>query len=142
MGIAVGQVTQLGIDSASPVTVRQDFLHCDIGADEMFIDANGLKGTLSPNIARVRQGPRRVHGTLSMQPNVLEMQQILPWILGTNVSGTTYALADTAQTRYVAVDRAGGTNQALYDSVAVNRATFHSAEFQPLTVDMDLLGFD
>lgn len=142
MGIGVGQVSQLGIDSATPVTVRQDFLHCDIGADETFIDANGLKGTLSPHIARVRQGPRRIHGSLSMQPNVLEMQQILPWILGTAVSGTTYALADTALSRYVEVDRAGSSNKASYDSVAVNRATFHGGEFQPLGVDLDLLGVD
>ena len=140
MTAAIGQLSKIGIDTASPVTVRQDFQSSGLDIDETFVDGNGLRGTLSPDISRVRTGSYRLHGGLSMQPNVLEMQQMLPWILGTDVSGTTYALADTAKTRYVALEFNTTTDLWTSTSVAVMSATFHAEQFSSLNLDMDLLG--
>lgn len=144
MAAAAGMLTKLGIDSANPVTKRFDFVRESLACREEFIDGNGLRGTLSHSIERVRQGRRRITGQLIMQPNAVEMALLLPWILGTAGAGSptvTYALSDSTLTRYVAIDRNAG-NLFTYDTVAVNRAVFRSAEGQPLEVELDLIGKD
>ena len=145
MTAARGMLTQLGIDSASPVTKRFDFVSEDIIADEVFIDGNGLRGTLEHNSDRVRQGPRRIHGPLRLQPNAVEWALLLPWILGTAGSGSptvTFALNDSLLTRFVAIDRNDGAGLFTYDTVAVNRAIIRGAEGGILSLDLDLVGKD
>lgn len=145
MAGAVGTFTQLGIDSASPVTKRFDFVRGNIGVhSEEFPDGNGLRGTLERNIERVRAGIRRVQGQIVFQPNAVETSLLLPWILGTAGSGSptaTYALADTALTRYVAVDRNAG-NLATFDTVAVDTCTITGSEGRQLEFALDLVGVD
>lgn len=144
MTAAIGTLTRLGIDTASPVTKRFDYQREDLKLREEFKDGNGLRGTLSPKIERVRPGIRRVSGPIVFQPNAVELALLLPWILGTNGVGSptaTYALADTAQTRFVAIDRNAG-NLATYDTVAVDTATFRASQGEPLEVELDLVGKD
>jgi hypothetical protein len=136
---AVGTLAQFGTGTTSTITSRYDFLSSSFDIDETFIDGNGLRGTLSPDISRVRTGPYRVHGTVSMQPNVAELKLLLPWILGTLVSGSTYALADTFLSRWVGLDFNAGDFWTA-TGVAVNRATFHADQFSSLNLDLELLG--
>lgn len=144
MAVAVGTLGQLGIDTASPVTKRFDFISSSLSLDEEFRDTNGLRGTLSHDISRVRQSLRRVSGTIELQPNAVELSLLLPWILGANGTGSptvTYALADSLQTRYVAMDVNAG-NQFTYSGVVVNRATFRAAQGEPLALSLDVIGVD
>lgn len=135
-------VSQLGIDSANPVTKRFDFKSCGIGVNEEFIDTSGNRGTRSRGIERVRGGLQRVAGTISLQPTAVEWSYLLPWILGANASGTTYALADALQSRYVTVDKSDGTNGKVmtYDHCLVNRATIRGQQGQPLDLELDVVG--
>ena len=135
----IGTLSQLGIDTATPVTKRFDFLDSNFDIDETIIDGNGLRGTLSPDISRLRMGIYHLHGPITFEPNRVELQNLLPWILGTNVSGTTYALADTAQTRYCALDFNDG-DLWTGTGVAVNRATFRAEQNGPLNLELALLG--
>jgi hypothetical protein len=140
MAAAQGMLSQLGISASDPVDARFDFQRESLKCIEEFLDGNGLRGTLEHDISRVRRGTRRIAGQIVMQPNAAELALLLPWILGANASGTTYALANTQQTRYVTVDRV--TKVYTYSSVAVNRATFRAGQGEPLQVILDLVGID
>lgn len=135
-----GYASQLGIDDADPVTKRFDFHREGLVLDEMFKDTNGLRGTRSHDISRIRAANRRCGGPISLQPSAVELALLLPWILGANASGTTYALADTLPTRYVTIDRV--IKVFKYTGVVVNRATFRASEGEPLSLDLDLVGID
>lgn len=137
-------ITQLGISSNNPVDARFDFRRANIGLVEEHLNTNGIRGTRSPNVARVRQGIRRVQGQLSLQPTAVELAALLPWILGANASGTTYALANVLQKRYVTVARDDGTDGKVftYDNVAVSRAVFRGQQGMPIDLELDLVGVD
>jgi hypothetical protein len=134
---------QLGIDTANPITVRYDFQRENLVCDENFIDTNGLRGTRSRDISRVRQGNRKVHGQIVFQPTTLELSTLLPWILGGTPTGSgtvTYPLADALTSRYVNVDRV--EKRFTYSGVVVNKATFRGSEGNPLELTLDLVGVD
>jgi hypothetical protein len=140
MSAAEGMLTQLGIGASDPVDARFDFQRESLACREEFLDGNGLRGTLEHDISRVRRNMRRIGGQLVLQPNAAELALLLPWILGANASGTTYALADTQQTRVVTVDRI--TKVYTYTGCVVNRATFRASQGEPLQLMLDLIGID
>src|SRR5215510_8813269 len=105
MAAAQGVFTQLAIGSSLALTNRFDFQRGSIGKRQVLLNGNGLRGTLEEDISRIRTNFYRVNGSITFQPNAAELALLLPWILGTNASGTTYALADTTQTRYVQTDQ-------------------------------------
>jgi hypothetical protein len=135
-----GYVSQLGIGTTSTVDQRLDYLSESLACQEEFPDTGGLRGTRSHAVERVRAGIRRVAGTITLQPTAVELSYLLPWILGANASGTTYALADALQSRYVSVDR--GAKVFLYDAVWVDSATFRATQGSPLSVTLNLVGSD
>jgi hypothetical protein len=137
-------ISKLGISSSNPVDTRYDFRSCSLGLQEEFVDGNGLRGTRSPSIERVRQGIRRVTGQIRMQPNAAEWAGLLPWILGANPSGTTYALADRLQKRYVTVDLSDDTDGKVmtYDNCAVSRARIIGRTGQPIDLELEIVGVD
>lgn len=135
--------SQLGIDSANPVTVRFDFDSGDIQTAEAHVDTSGIRGTRSRPIERVRGGLRHVHGTIKLQPTTVEWAALLPWILGGTPTGSpsvTYPLAETLPTRFVTVDR--GPHVFTYSGCVVNRATVHCSQGSPLQLDLDICGVD
>ncbi len=140
MASAQGYASQLGISASNPVDVRYDFQSENVVTDEQFIDTSGLRGTRSRVIERVRQGNRRVGGQIRMQPTAVELAALLPWILGANASGTTFALADALQTRYLTVDRI--SKVFTYNGCVVDRATFRGGRGEPLDVTLDVVGLD
>lgn len=135
-----GWAGQLGVSASNPVDARFDFQSESLALDENFVDTNGLRGTRARAIERLRQGNRAVSGQIRLQPTAVELAALLPWILGANASGTTFALADTLQTRYVSVDRS--LKVFTYDTVAVDRATFRASQGEPLELTLDVVGKD
>ncbi len=138
-----GFATKLGIDTANPVTKRFDFQSEGLKLTEEFKDTNGLRGTRSRSVERVRAGLRRPEGPLSLQPNSLEMTYLLAWILGGSPSGSgtvTYPLGDSLSTRYITIDR--GAKVYTYSGCVVDRATFKSSQGEPLSLELEIVGVD
>lgn len=135
---STGFQSSLGIDTANPITLGFDFESETFGMEEEIVDTSGLRGSRSHRSERTRQGLQRVGGGLELFPSREDLQLLLPWFLGTDVSGTTYALADTVQSRYITIDR----KQAVYtyDGCCVNRVTFSGSEGQPIKVSIDCIG--
>lgn len=65
--------SQLGIDTANPITKAFDFLSCTLGVDEEITRADGMTGTRSRHGERTRPSIRRVGGVIEMNPNPIEL---------------------------------------------------------------------
>lgn len=140
---AQGYDALLGIDSSNPTTVAFEFLSESLGKTGSIIDTAGLRGTRSHVSERTRAGIYQVGGSITMTPTPEEWAYLLPWILGTNASGTTYALAETLQTRYVQkrIMSGGGTKSvATYAGCVIGRATIESSEGSPVQLTLDIVG--
>ena len=140
MTAAMGYHAQLEISASNPVDTRFDFISESLGVDENFIDTNGLRGTRDRSIERVRQGIRHIGGQIRLQPTAVELAALLPWILGANASGTTYAIADTLQSRYVTVDRV--SKVMTYNGCVIDRCTIRGSQGEPLDITLDVCGLD
>lgn len=141
--VAIGQLSRLGLAaSSSPATIQLDFLRESLQLAEEFLDGNGLRGTLEHDNSRNRPGIQRIGGQISLQPNAVELSEILQWILGGAPTGSptvSYPVADTLITKYVAIDRNDGNAIFNYTGVAVDRATFHANTGNILGVDLDVI---
>lgn len=111
-----------------------------LGAQETFTNTKGIRGTRQAAAARTRRTRRMTQGTLQTSPTALELDALLPWILGTNEAANLFALAETVPARYAKVYRDG--TKHLYDGLKVNRATFSCAENQPLSLAIEVMGVD
>lgn len=138
MAPSQGVFTQLGISATVPVSNRFDFKSGSIRKIQTLINGNGLRGTLEEDISRVRTGPYRVNGAISFEPNAAELALLLPWILGANASGTTYALADTLQSRFITTDQV--VKVPTHAGCGVDRAVFRATKGQPLGLQVDVVG--
>lgn len=140
MSAAMGNITQLAIGDADPVTQRLDFQFCDFGITQEMPDWSGMRGTRSRGTERVRESFKRLTGQLRMYPTAVELSYILGWIMGGTVSGTSYPLGDTLPEKYVTVDRK--TKVFTSNGVKVSKARFDCRQGQALQVTMDLVGKD
>ena len=143
MAAALGTLGRLGIGSASPVTYGLDFKSEAFRLQQETINGNGVRGSRSHTLERVRAGLQRIGGAISLEPSAQDYAQLLPWILGSAavvVSGTNrrYDINDALITQYLTVDR----NAAVfsYTLAAVNQATFSAEQGEMLGVDLDLVG--
>jgi hypothetical protein len=139
-----GYQGQLGIDTVAIPTVRFDYQREDLALDETFIDTNGLRGTRSRSVERERQGNRRVHGPLKLQPTAVELDLLLPWILYGATSGSapvTYPLADAAPAgRYVTIDR--GSKVPTYSGCQIDVCKITGRQGEPMEFALDVVGQD
>lgn len=141
-----GTTTKLGIDSASPVTKRFNFMSDGVVLTEEHVQTAGNFGSRSEPSERVRTGLKRVAGAIVLQPNPVELNNLLEWIMGgtplvgTPAGKTTFPLADTLPTRFITSDR--GSKVLTYDTCAVAKATFRSTQGGPLSLTIDVIGKD
>lgn len=140
MTAAVGVLARLGIGASSPVTNPLAFLNESLALEETMIDTAGLVGSRSHPLGRVRQGTRKVHGSITLHPTMTEWAYLLQWILGGAPSAGVYPLAESLIPQYVTVDRV--QKVFTYSGVYVSRATIRGAAGEPLQVTLDLLGID
>lgn len=133
----------MGIDTVNPITVAFDFQSEQLVCEEEFLDTNGVRGTRSRAVERNRQGNRRIHGPIELQPTTVELSNLLAWCLGGTPSGSptvTYPLGDTLSTRYVTVDRVAKV--FTYNGVAVDNLTITGSQGQPMKFHLDCVGQD
>lgn len=141
MAPALGYAAKLALGTTSAVDQPLDFLNESVQLQENFLDPAGLRGTRSHASERVRRNTRLVQGGVTMTPTPLELDRILPWILGGTKQGdNTITVAETVPDRYVSIDRIAKV--FLYSGVKVNSATFSASQGGFLTVSLNLAGID
>lgn len=140
MSAVMGHQAQLGMGASAPVSEAYEFLRESLGLLEELVDSHGLRGTRSHAAEAVRQGVRRVGGSIAMNPTVAQLSTLLPRILGASASGNTYALAETLPSFVVSVDRVAKVFS--YSGCKVQRALFRGAAGEPLELTLELLGID
>lgn len=140
MAAAQGFAALLGIGATSTVDKPLEFLSESLALDEELVDSNGIRGTRSHISEVVRQGIRRVGGNITLCPHPTELAALLPYILGANASGTTFALAETLQSFYASVDRV--LKVFTYSGCVVSKAVFSGSAGQPLNLSLEIVGID
>lgn len=140
MASALGVKSKLMIGATSTVDIPLEYTGGGIKLQENFVDTGGIRGTVSHTSERVRRGTRMVTGNFTMTPNAVELDSLLPWILGTAESADAFALSDVNLSRYVSIDRE--TKVFVYDGCVVSSATFSASEGGPLTLSLSLMGID
>jgi hypothetical protein len=75
-----------------------------------------------------------------MNPNAAELALLLPWILGADASGTTYALGEWLQSFTTTIKKDNSTDGKVftYNGCRVARAVFSAEQGGPLTLQMDI----
>jgi len=135
---AVGFAAKFAIGTADPVDQPLEFLSESLRKTGTVLDTGGIRGTRSHDAARTRNGTYTVAGTVTLNPSPLELDDLLPWILGTNEAADVFALADLLQSRFIQFDRV--TKVFKYAGVYVNRATFRASEGGFVELSLDLIG--
>lgn len=138
MGLSASVFAQLGISASNPVNVGYDMLRETVGKRGTVHEHDGMRGTRSRNGGRTRAGIYAVGGSLFLRPTPEELATLLPWILGADASGTTFALAETIPERYVSIDRVAKVHT--YDGCKVARAIFTGGEGSPLDLEIQIVG--
>lgn len=140
MAAAIGAQAKLGLGSTSTVNQPLEFISENIALTENFLGGEGIVGSRSDPSERTARGTRMVQGAIVCRPTPLELDYLLPKILGTAKSGDLIALAETLPDFYIAVDRV--TKVPVYGTCTVASATFQASEGGPLTVTMNVMGQD
>lgn len=137
MAAAIGTLGKLGIDSVSPVTKMFDFRSEALARKDDSVNGNGVRGTRSHHINRVRAGLQKISGNIALQPNAYDLSLLLPWILCGTTVGNWHKLGEAAATRYVSIDRHAKVFN--YATVGVGKATFKADQGALLDCDLDLV---
>lgn len=140
MAASQGAQAKLGFGTTSTVDQAYDFKSENLVCNEDFYDPDGIVGTREHASERVRRNIRSIGGAITLEPNSIELANLLPWILGANASGTTFSLAETLPARYISIDRVAKV--MVYDGCYCNRATFSASEGGPLSLTVEVIGTD
>lgn len=141
MAESVQVFDKLWISADDTTYTALEFLEgSSLGAQESFLDTNGIRGTRQHAAGRVRRTQRSTGGTLQFAPVASELDILLPWLLGANESTDVFALAETVPARYIKTSRDG--TKHLYDGLKVNTGTFSAAEGGPLGLTLNVVGVD
>ena len=101
-------------------------------------NTNGMRGTRSRTKDRRRILSESIGGQLVLNPTPVELDTILPLILGAAEVTNTFDLADTLPSFGLLLDRI--TARFVYTEMVVNRATFAGSQGGFITLTLDLLG--
>jgi hypothetical protein len=137
----MGVQIKLGMDPASTTpTEEYECTLTGLAANEQLVDAAGLRGTRIHASERVRQGTRAPHFQISLQPNSLELNNLLPRILGGAENLDSFPLAETLPTFVVVMELSADRWQWIGCKVA--RAVFSSSQGAPLNLELDVEALD
>lgn len=140
MADKVGTFNRLGWDDdTTTATVEFEFLPgSTLGFNETFLDTEGIRGSRSHVIDRIRRTQGRVEGRLMFAPTPAELVTLLPMGYGGTPSGTSYPLAEAISlSNWIAVR--DGTSYA-YAGVGVDTMTISASVGGPMTVALDVIG--
>lgn len=131
MAAVTGMLSRLQINSQI-----YNFGPSTIGAASVPVDTNLMRGILSHDVGRFRDGVIRCGGQMRFEPNVVEMPLLNTWAMG----GASSTLADTALVYGVIADKKADVYN--YASVCVNRCTWSASQGEPLGMSLDVVGIN
>lgn len=136
---SVGVLSKLGMGPSGTATELYEFIQgSDIRLTEELFESSGHVGSRSHPSERVRQNVRRPNGTLILHPNSVELDTLLPRILGGAEAADVFPLAETLPTFSCHLDKIARVFN--YTTCKVARARFRGSQGAPLEVSMDVVG--
>lgn len=108
--------------------------------NEDVFNAAGMRGTRGKQSERLVQNTRAPGFSVTLQPNSVELDTILPWILGAAEVADLFALAETLPTFSWISDM--GTERWYWTNCTVGRATFAARQAGPLELTMEVEALD
>lgn len=141
MTVSMGWDTLAAIDSALPFDTSSkpiELISSSLKQTASQIQSEGMRGTRSRNGNRVAQGQKTVAGDLVMNPTPVELDTLLPYILGAAESTDVFAVADTLPSFFVMLDRVQKLHT--YAGLVVARAVFDFTANQLVRLTLSLVG--
>ena len=118
-------------------SVRLEYLSHDIKESIELVQDEGLRGTRTRASERVAQGLIKIGGSVTFEPTPIELEVLMPFILGTASSAGTYAEADTLPDMSLMIDQVSEVNTYLR---RVSKATFSGDPGKKLKLKLDVVG--
>ena len=118
-------------------SVRLEFLSHDIKETIALEQDEGLRGTRTRASERVALGNIAVGGSVTFEPTPVELEALMPFILGSASSAGSYAVAETLPDLYMMIDQIAEVNTYL---LRVNKATFSGEPGKKIQLKLDLVG--
>ena len=123
--------------SGTTVSVEYEVTSFTPRMNENLFNASGARGTRGKQSERVVQGTRAPGFDVTLQPNSVELDTILPWIFGGSESVDSFPLAETLPTFSWIVDM-GGTARWYWETCTVNKAVFSATQGGPLELQLSV----
>lgn len=137
MAAAMGAQIKIGMDAGSTISSEQyEAVITGLDINEELLDAAGLRGSRSHASERVRQGTRAPRFSLTLQPNSVELDALLPRILGGAEAADAFPLAETLPSFVANLDLV--QKRWHFTGCKVARARFYSAAGGPLNLDLEV----
>lgn len=139
MAVKPGVASRIAIGDATTAMTLISFDSDSLQETRGMIVNEGIRGTRSRYIERIRSGPVSIAGGLTFTPQTNELAYILPKIMGATASGTSYPLGETPGS--FILDKEYATSDVhRYGALYVNSATFSGSAGTPINLALDLLG--
>lgn len=146
MAGVVGRQVQFGMGTESTpgtavaATSMFEIVNLQTNMNEQIFATDGLRGTRSKLSERVRQNTRAPSYTVTMHPNSVELDYLLPLILGGAEVADAFPLAETLSSFTTWIDIS--TTRYRYLGCMVSSARFYSTQGGPLALDLTVEAMD
>lgn len=140
MAAALGTLCKYGFGSTSTVDKFLEVISESVQLRRGIRYNGGMVGTRSQPSERTREGPRMVSGSISCTPSPIELDGLLPLILGGAESADVFPLAETLPPWYFTADR--DEKVCTYGEMAVNAGSFSANAGGFLELNLDVMGQD
>lgn len=140
MAYGGGVFGKAGFGSSSTVDKFLEILSENVRLVRPILYNGGIVGSRSQPGERTREGQRSISGSVTCTPSPVELDALLPYIVGGSESTDVFPLAETLPAAYWAFDR--HTKVYVYSGVKVSRATFSASRGGFLSLSLDLIGID
>ena len=137
MAASMGHQNHFGYSASGAPTLEWELTAFTPRLNEDLYAADGMRGTRGSQSERVVQNTRAPGFSMTMQPNAVELDTLLPLILGAAEIVDVFALAETLPTFTFSVDL-GGTARWYWVSCYVDKATFSAQQGGPLELTMEV----
>ncbi len=134
--LKAGTIT--GIADFSTGATSLEFLTENVVLQQQRAHSDGIRGSRSKREERVRIIQEAVGGSISFNPTPVELDTLLPLILGADEATDVFAVADTMKEFGLLFDRV--TNRFVYTGCYVSRARFNITQGQPVELQLEILG--
>lgn len=126
-GCSQGAQSKMAFDADSTFdasSIVTDYMYEGMKKEGRLVGGQGITGSRSRIVERVRVGAYPVGGKIGLQPGPGLLDFLLPRILGATEDADDFDLAESLQSMSVMIDKVGSIFR--YDNAYVNRAVFRA----------------